>query len=76
MKEKRKEILEQLHKKGLKGKVPKHILEAFCHVIIKTECKGRTNYVKRLYDAEGIEAIRQQQMIGVDCYGVSWRKNI
>ena len=56
MKEKRKEILEQLHRKGLKGKVPKHILEAFCHVI-KTECKGRTNYVKRLYDAEGIDAI-------------------
>ena len=51
MEEKRKEILEQLHKKGLKGKVPEHILEAFFHVI-ETECKGKVNYAKRIYDME------------------------
>ena len=65
MKEKWKEILEQLHRKRMKGKVPKHILEAFCHVI-KTEYKGKKDYIRRSYAAEIKEVIRQQQMIGID----------
>ena len=54
-----------LTEKGLKGKVPKHILEAFCQVI-RTECKGQMNYVKRSYNAEVKEAIWQKQMIGIE----------
>ena len=45
MQKKREEIITQFHKKGLKKKVPCHVLEAFCHVI-KTECNGETNYEK------------------------------
>ena len=75
MKEKQKERLEQLHKKGPKGKVLKHILEVFCHVI-KIECKGKTNYTKRSYDVEVKEAIQQQQMIEVDLMlRFSWQKD-
>ena len=48
----------------MKRKVPKYIVKAFCH-IIKTECRRKSNYVKRSYDAEIREEIRQLQMIGV-----------
>ena len=64
MHKKRKEIMIQFRKKGLKGKVPRHIVDAFCHVI-KTECKEETTYVKRSYDPEIKEAIREQQQIGI-----------
>ena len=58
MQTKWKEILAQFYKTGIKKKVPRHVLEAFCH-IIKIECKGETNYEKRLYDLDVKEAIRQ-----------------
>ena len=58
MLKKREELISQFHKKGLKKKVPRHILEAFCHVI-KTECKGETTHKERLFDLDIKEAIRQ-----------------
>ena len=61
---KRNEMLQQLHKKGLKGKVPKHILKASCHVI-EAECNGKADCIKRAYDKQVKEAIWQQQRIGV-----------
>ena len=41
MQKKRTEIVEQLHKKGLEGKVPKHILVAFCHNEVKMQGEER-----------------------------------
>ena len=49
MQEKQKVIVKKIHKKGLKEKVPRHVLLAFCHVI-KKECKGKTTYERISYD--------------------------
>ena len=64
MQKKRKEIIDQLQKKGIKGKVPRHVLAAFSH-IIKTECNEEVTYVKRSHDQDIKEVIRQQQKIGI-----------
>ena len=44
-------MFEQLQKKGLKGKGPKHIIKLFCYDI-KIEYKGKSNYAKRSYYME------------------------
>ena len=51
MKKKQEEMFEQLQKKGLKGKGPKHIIKLFCYDI-KIEYKGKSNYAKRSYYME------------------------
>ena len=64
MQKKRVEIIQQFQKKGLKKKVPRDVMEAFCHVI-RVECKGEDNFEKRSFGPVIKNAIRQQQDIGI-----------